>query len=114
MKRFIFTDTKNCINPNRTEIGNDKFWLEIMTAMSDGKWYSGYRQWSNGKTFDMDVYINGEGHDTEREAILLEIEHLLKYFALVKERRYEPVPDFVFDELKNLRSSQMATQLSLF
>lgn len=115
MKEFIFNQNQMCINPNRVEIGNKTFWLEIQTACHEGKWYHGHQYYAGGETFELDVYLNTGNCDTEAEAVCKEIDCLLHWLNQESERRFSSleVPDSIFRQLKDLKEKYRTPQLSL-
>lgn len=116
MKNFIFDEYERCINPNRIEGGDKDFFFEIQTAYHKGVWYHGYRYWITGRSNDWPVYINSNGCNTEREAIIKEICFLLKDLQSKSTKRflYMEVPQKVFKELKDLKAKYENPQQSLF
>jgi hypothetical protein len=115
MKEFIFDGYKECINPNRIELGNKEYFIEILTAYHDGFWYGGNRTWRRDESMDDYPALNTSKFATEREAILKVIDVLLKHLAYIKSKVYfGDVPDFIFKELKDLKERYKNPQLSLF
>ena len=115
MKEFIFDEYQHCINPNRLPFGNKEFYGEILTALHKGKWYVGDMYWQRGKKWNTPPSLNTNEFETEREAIIYEIEHLMHHLTWVQGRPfYNEVPDFVLKELKTLLEKQKNPQLKLF
>lgn len=116
MKNFIFDEYENCINPNRTEGGDKEFFFEIQTAYHNGVWYHGHRYWVTGHKCDWPVYINSNGCNTEREAIIKEICFLIKDLQndITKRILNMEVPQKVFKELNDLKAKYTNPQLTLF
>ena len=116
MKKFIFNEDQRCINPNRIEVGNKEFWIEIQTAENEGKWYHGHQYWSRGHHFNWYVYLNTYHCDTEAQAICNEIDFLIKSLQRENDslRSSFDVPDSIFKELKDLKEKNKTPQLSLF
>ena len=119
MKKFIFNEYGNCINPNRIELGNQQFFLEVWTAYKDGRWLSGHRYWTRGYNDDWPCSINTNDYDSEHDAICKETKLLAKHLKERNEwfRQYSrgfEVPEFVFNELKELEIKSKNPQLKLF
>lgn len=115
MKKFIFDSYKSCINPNRLEIGDERFWIEIHTAEKDGKWYHGYVHWKKG---DASIFGNRPSFNTyscnsEEEAIMEEAKHIIDFLEWCSKREDYEIPESVTNKLKEL-SGQLPKQLSLF
>lgn len=113
MKKFIFDEYHSCINPNRLEIGDKDFFVEIQTACNDGKWYNGYWYWTRGHTFDHRVYLDTYCFESEIEAVRNCAKNLIESFKWDNNQRIHKtieVPDYIFKELKSL----MTPQLKLF
>ena len=115
MKEFIFDEYQHCINPNRIEFGNKEFYGEIQTAFCNGKWYCGDFYWTRGNKWEQEPSLNTNEYDTEREAILSEIEHLIKHLTWIQEAPFNTaVPDFIFKQLKDLQVNTKNPQLVIF
>lgn len=115
MKEFIFDEYQQCINPNRLPFGNKEFYGEIQTACHKGKWHVGNMYWRRGKNWSNDPALNTRSFETERDAIVWEIEHVIRHLTWIQEKPWEEyVPDFVFKELKKLLENTKNPQLDLF
>ena len=115
MKEFIFDEYQHCINPNRIEVGNKEYFIEIQTAYHDGFWYYGDRRWTRGNSMETEVALNTTKYNTEREAIINGIDKLVDFLNYVNKRPYFcHVPDFIFKELKDLQVKTRNPQLNIF
>jgi hypothetical protein len=119
MKEFIFDEYEHCINPNRLELGNKNFYLEIQTSCKDGKWLSGHKYWTRGHKDDWPCSLNTNVYDSEHTAIHNETKFLIKSLKEINERFQEysrdfEVPEFIFSELKELEIKSKNPQLKLF
>lgn len=117
MKEFIFDEYGSCINPNRIEGGNKNFWVEIMTAEHEGKWYCGHQYWTRGQRYEYEVYLNTNAYKTEIEAICKEAGHLFHYFQSENQntRSRLEVPQNIFTTLKKIQAdAKNRNQLSIF
>ena len=116
MKEFIFDEYGMCINPNRIELGDKDFWMEIMTACNDGVWYSGFRYWQRGRSWEHHPYLNTNKYTSESEAICDEVRITTKFLKEQNESKYNDleVPDRIFKQLRDLKTKCKTTQLSLF
>lgn len=110
MKKFIFDEYDMCINPNRIELGDKDFWLEIQTACNDDLWYSGFQYWQRGRTWEHSPSLNTKTFYSEHEAIRYEAEMLRKFLKRQNERTYNDieVPDHIFTELKKMQTPQLS------
>lgn len=109
MKEFIFDEYQMCINPNRIELGDKDFWMEIQTACKDGVWYSGFQYWQRGHTWEHSPCLNTKTFNSEHEAICEEAKMLHKFLKSQNERTYNDieVPDKIFKQLKELQTPQL-------
>lgn len=113
MKKFIFNEYKDCINPNRIEIGDEDFFVEIWTACKNGKWHNGFRYWTRGHNFKDEVSLNTTEFESEIDAIRNCVTHLIKSFEWDNSRQIHrtlEIPDYIFTGLRKL----LTPQLSLF
>ena len=115
MKKFIFDEYQGCINPNRLEVGNSEFYIEITTAFHDGKWYASYWYWTKGKqAVDEAPHLNTNAFETEEKAICHSAECAIKLLEYENKSRHGiDVPDFIFKELKDIKEKNNTPQLTL-
>lgn len=114
MKEFIFDIYKHCINPNRIPIGNKDFYLEILTACSNGKWYHGSWYWTKNDSFSNGVYIDSYPCSTEEEAIMRESVLVSGWLSKSTKRSKLEVPLSIFKELKDTYHKYKTPQMTLF
>lgn len=114
MKNFIFDEYRSCINPNRIELGDSKFYVEIRTAFNNGKWYAAYWYWTNGRGVGDEPHLDTCDFNEEYQAICFISIIALKHLESEKQSvRSLDVPDNIFKELKELRDKNKTPQLTL-
>ena len=115
MKEFYFDEYHHCINPNRIAYGNKEFYGEVHTAFHKDKWYVGDMYWCRGTDWENPPSLNTNNFDTEREAIIYGIEHIIDHLTWIQEKPFDKeVPGFIFKELKKLLDNYKNPQLELF
>lgn len=113
MKEFIFNDCNICINPNKINGEVKRFYWQIETACTDGKWIFGFSFGTSTSGWGCGAWKKDDSFGTEHDAIEAAAKKGIHFFE--KEQKMGMnIPAQIFQQLKDLCGPPKPVQLTLF